>query len=599
MRPFPREAELIKVFVSSTREDLVEYRKAVIDVLLSMDVSVGAMEHFGSKADTAERVCAMKVEKCDVLVGIYAWRYGSRPVPKGPSYTEQEFDVAARAGKKCLCYVVDESTLWTPAFVATGDDAKRLKQFKARVRKGLVVSTFKTPDELAKRVAADFRNLEKEITPPVAISLRNIDWSSVPLAERQEFARLALSAPDTTSAKARDANSVRFVARTEYFGSLIYDRKNADYIPFDQESTTLFRTTATKSLDEVFDFMQGRVQREAFGKFVELCKSIELLDEDGRFSGKFLDGIAPPSGRFSAPIRVHLSCTNACNFRCDHCYASSGSPYAGELTTREIHGFIDELADMGCFTLSLGGGEPLVRADLPEIIRKANSRGVAVTIASNAAAATEQVVATLKDLKIASFKVSMEGASDAVYDAVRGEPGAFQAALRGIENLRTLGVPMVLHRVLMKTNAGDLPGLGALARRLGVARLVVDAVMPVGRAAAHRELTLGEEETMLLWEEAGALQQKGGLEVEMPHMAPFPSRRMLKNFGCECGNVICHVDPLGNVRATGMAQGMATAGNIREKGFREIWGVGGAFAAFRRPCDGSRCLVRQTLVTSP
>jgi MoaA/NifB/PqqE/SkfB family radical SAM enzyme len=586
---------LIKVFVSSTFKDLVEYRTGVREVLHRMKTDVDAMEYFGSRPDTPEGACAKEIVECDVLVGIYAWRYGWQPDPDGPSITEQEFDAAMQAGKKCLCYVVDQNWPWPPGFIDSGDASSRLERFKAKVGK-LVVSTFTTPDDLAKRVAADLGNLIRENKPPAAVSPVTLDWGTLPSEVRKEVMQILRRLPETDSV-AHDADRVRFVARPEYFGSLVFDRANADYIPFDQDATDIFRLSSKKSLNQVFEFLQNRIQRDAFRQFVELCQSIQLLDGGGKFSGEFIDAITPPRGRLSAPVRVHLSCTSACNFRCSHCCASSGNPYAGELTTPEVHRFIDELADMGCFHLSLGGGEPLVRSDLPEIIRKANDRGVAVRIATNAAAATEEVVTTLRGLKIDTFKVSMEGASDNVYDAVRGEPGAFQAALRGIANLRTLNVPIELHRVLMRTNVSDLQGLVALTGQLSASKLILEALMPVGRAAAHPELSLTEEETNRLWVEAAAIQQEVKWPIEIPHKAPFATRtKLINNLGCECGNLICHIDPLGNVAPTGMARNRIPAGNLRQKSFREIWNTGEAFAPFRSFCAASRCVVRDAAV---
>ena len=582
---------MIRVFVSSTFKDLVEHRKAVREVLHRMKTDVDAMEYFGARPDTPESACTAEIGACDVLVGIYAWRYGWQPDPDGPSITEQEFDAAVQAGKKCLCYVVDPDLPWQPGYIDSADAAIRLGRFKAKVGK-FVVSTFTTPDDLAKSVAADLGNLIRKIEPPAAVSHVALDWGAVPPKVRKEVMEILRSLPDADAAAALDADRVRFVGRPEWFGSLVFDRVNVDYIPFDQEATDIFRLLARKPLDKVYEFAGSGVHRDAFRQFVALCQSIELLDGEARFSGAFIDAMTPPRDRLSAPIRVHFSCTNACNFRCSHCCASSGNPYAGELTTPEVHRFIDELADMGCLHLSLGGGEPLVRSDLREIVGKANSRGVAVRIATNAAAATKEVVGTLRDLKIEAFKVSMEGTSDAIYDAVRGEPGAFQDALKGVENLRTLEVPIELHRVFMKPNASDLGALVALAHRLSASKLVLETLVPVGRAAAHPELSLTEEETSRLWAESSAVQQEAQCPIEIPHRAPFTTRKLFKNVGCECGNLICHVDPLGNVAPTGMARNRPPAGNIREKSFREIWNTGEAFASFRGFCATSRCMVR-------
>ncbi|MEO5361248.1 MAG: DUF4062 domain-containing protein [Nitrospirota bacterium] len=98
-----------KIMISSTFDDLKGHREAVIEALQRMELPHAAMEFFGSRPSEPVDVCYKEIEKCDYLIGIYAWRYGWRPDPSGPSITEMEFDYARKLGKKCLCYIVDEN----------------------------------------------------------------------------------------------------------------------------------------------------------------------------------------------------------------------------------------------------------------------------------------------------------------------------------------------------------------------------------------------------------------------------------------------------------------------------------------------------------
>lgn len=590
----PHGAAPVKVFVSSTYADLVAHRTAVREVLHRMKADVEAMEYFGSRPDTPEHACAQEVNACDVFIGIYAWRYGWQPESGGPSITEQEFDCARQAGKRCLCYVVDADWPWPPRFVDAGDARDRLEQFKARVGT-LVVSTFTTPDDLAKRVAADLSRVLRELTTPAPIEPRALTAVPPDLLAAVKAALARLAEPAATPPP--DIDRARYVVRQEHFGSLVFDRSHVDYIAFDRNATDIFRLVGKRSLTDVYAVFQDSVHRDDFQRFVALCQSIQLLDAEGRFTGVFLDTPSPPEGRLSAPLVVHLACTNACNLRCHHCHADAGRPHAGELTTQEVHRVIDQLAEMGCWRLSLGGGEPLVRADLPEIVRKANGRGVAVRVATNATAATPAVVESLRGLTFEVFKVSMEGTTDETCDAVRGVPGAFQAALAGIARLQTLAVPIELHRVFMRSNVGELEALVSLAERVGVNRLVLDTVMPVGRAARRPDLLLTDDETRRLWDDVDALRSRTSLTIELPHRAPFPVKRLLRQAGCECGQLTCHIDALGHVRPTGLAPMATSAGNVRERSLRAIWQASGTFAAFRAPCPDSRCLVRAAAST--
>lgn len=150
---YPQTAAM-KVFVSSTYADLREHREAVNKSLARMRVQFSAMEYFGSRADEAVPACTQEIDTCDIVVGIYAWRYGWRPTPESSSITEQEFDYARNNNKCCLCYIIEENYPWPPPLIDIDENAERLRAFKRKVSL-LVRSTFTTPDNLSTQVAAD------------------------------------------------------------------------------------------------------------------------------------------------------------------------------------------------------------------------------------------------------------------------------------------------------------------------------------------------------------------------------------------------------------------------------------------------------------
>lgn len=61
-----------------------------------------------------------------------------------------------------------------------------------------------------------------------------------------------------------------------------------------------------------------------------------------------------------------IDITYKCNFRCKHCFNSSGehSGIKQELSDEKILETADEIMDLGVESLCLCGGEPLLRKDL-------------------------------------------------------------------------------------------------------------------------------------------------------------------------------------------------------------------------------------------
>jgi len=387
------------------------------------------------------------------------------------------------------------------------------------------------------------------------------------------------------------AGLTRFIGRREYFGSILYDREKADYIPFDHDATEIFDLSEKKNPEQIFQALADRVRQKNFETFLQLCQSIDILDSKGRFNGTFIARDWSREGHLSAPLRVHFSCTKLCNFRCKHCFSSSGEAYSDELTTQEVKKLIDELANLGCFELSFGGGEPLLRPDLPSLITHANLRGVSIRISTNAAAATKEIVKSLKGLKIRSFKISMEGASEKVYDYVRGKSGSFRKTLRGIKNIKELGVPIYLQMVFMKPNASELPALIRLAEKIKAEKILLESVMPSGRAAQNPQLLLDVEEINRLWDAALKIQKNTHIRIEIPLYVPFRSGNNLlfEGFGCKCGTLVCHVDPRGTVAPTGFLKDILPSGSLREKSLKQIWDSGPSMAQFRHFEGNDQC----------
>ena len=69
------------------------------------------------------------------------------------------------------------------------------------------------------------------------------------------------------------------------------------------------------------------------------------------------------------PLSAHIDLTFRCNERCIHCYLDHED--YGEMTTAEIKGVLDQLAEAGTFFLTLSGGEILLRKDFFEILEYA------------------------------------------------------------------------------------------------------------------------------------------------------------------------------------------------------------------------------------
>src|SRR4029077_13225985 len=107
----------LRIFLSSTLEDLRDARKKILKLLSVIPADLVSMETFGSDESHPVSYCMERVRKCNVFIGVYAERYGTADPGLGKSITEAEYEEAFRGLEKgellaLLVYVLDPKTAW-------------------------------------------------------------------------------------------------------------------------------------------------------------------------------------------------------------------------------------------------------------------------------------------------------------------------------------------------------------------------------------------------------------------------------------------------------------------------------------------------------
>ncbi|MFB6271045.1 MAG: radical SAM protein, partial [Halobacterium sp.] len=187
--------------------------------------------------------------------------------------------------------------------------------------------------------------------------------------------------------------------------------------------------------------------------------------------------------------------TKQCNLYCSHCYAAADTETApGELSTAEGKAFLDDLAEFGIPVVLFSGGEPLVRDDLEELVAYASDAGIRPVLSTNGTLLTEERAASLRDAGLKYAGVSVDGLPER-NDAFRGEDGAFDAAVRGIEHSLDAGLKTGLRYTITEANAPDLPDVVDLLHDVGVDRFCFYHLDYGGRGADISDLDLSPADT--------------------------------------------------------------------------------------------------------
>jgi CheY-like chemotaxis protein len=144
----------MKIFLSSTYLDLIEYRAAAANAFERLGQQGVRMEVFGARPTDATSVCFDEMIESDAMVGIYAHRYGHIPTGHTTSITEQEFDFARSKEKPVFCFLIDQDYPWPPRFIDADQQRAALAAFKGRIQSQIVTETITTPHDLAFKLAS-------------------------------------------------------------------------------------------------------------------------------------------------------------------------------------------------------------------------------------------------------------------------------------------------------------------------------------------------------------------------------------------------------------------------------------------------------------
>lgn len=305
--------------------------------------------------------------------------------------------------------------------------------------------------------------------------------------------------------------------------------------------------------------------------------------------------------RASAPIIVSWNTTRLCNLACGHCYLDAVQrkrEAPNELRTEEALGVIDQLAGLSPGAmLVLTGGEPLMRRDLVDLVRAAAQQGLVPVIGTNGTLLTPERARVLKDAGAAGVGISLDSATPAFHDRLRGLNGAWQRAVEGIEAARAAGLTILMQMTLFEDNRRELATMADLAEVLGAMAFNLFFLVCTGRGVTQTDLSA------LTYEET--LREIDHLQIERPSLkirarcAPYMRRVQGLHAGeqgggyaewssaCLAGRQYFRITPKGEV--TPCPYISQPVGDLRTQPLREIWTQDRTLSRLRGELPGGKC----------
>jgi len=273
-----------------------------------------------------------------------------------------------------------------------------------------------------------------------------------------------------------------------------------------------------------------------------------------------------------APLTINWALNNSCNFSCRHCYSRADT--GDELDGATLKECLTRAARAGVMAVNFGGGEPLLRSDLPEIARHAADAGFRVSMNSNGYLIDAPMARALKEAGFARIGISIDSHLAEVHDRFRGMPGSHVRALAALKHLREAGIRTSISTVICAFNHTDIAELVAMARANGASQLNFHNFKCSGLGMANRdELDL----TPALWKDfyRDAMKWKtecSDLDISLddPIIASLGMRdesAMVK--GSVCGKLSLSIKSNGDITPCGFIP--TVIGNIVRDDLKEVW----------------------------
>lgn len=176
--------------------------------------------------------------------------------------------------------------------------------------------------------------------------------------------------------------------------------------------------------------------------------------------------------------------------------------------------------------LSLTGGEPTLRLDLPELIKHAKENKIKIIeIQTNALIlADEEYVRRLREAGLNKAFVGLHSHLPQIHDYLVGLRGAFRKCLAGIKNLIKEDIEVILNPVITTKSYKTLPGFVKFIKKEipEVQCLSLSVVQPRGRAWINKEIVPRYRIISPYIEKALALGKRFGIIINNPYCGlPF------------------------------------------------------------------------------
>lgn len=237
-----------------------------------------------------------------------------------------------------------------------------------------------------------------------------------------------------------------------------------------------------------------------------------------------------------SPIIWANKITFNCNLYCKFCPHWTYTP-KDELSTAQFLKFMQEARDLGVVVNAFEGGEPLLRDDLPILMKESKILGMMNTVITNGTLLEKRKEEIIP--YVDAIVISIDGEKE-THDKIRGKPGTYDKAIKAASEISS-ECKLVISSVINKLNLNELESIAKIGNELDSPVSFCPAVS----FSEVEDLTVTHEELVGAAKELLELKQKGFNILNSD--AYLKSLINDKNITCRVADFFLTTDPSGNL----------------------------------------------------
>lgn len=400
------------------------------------------------------------------------------------------------------------------------------------------------------------------------------------------------------------SKAVDFKVREEFGGGLLFRRREGSATRLSANEIELLKTISVlgnishPDVQNVLATLFPLSLNET-NTWLDSLKNEGFSNNDGSLNARFVFPEQPlPKECLTAPSRIYLELTRACNLRCKTCLNSSGNPLKNELSFNEWKNTLDEIDKMGTFEIRLTGGEPTVHPHFLEIVEHAKNLGLYISLATNGIY-SKDLRPKILSAGIDWFRVSLDGPEEE-NDLIRGK-GSFRQTIQTIKEIsENTNARLTISIVLGRYNFTSLRPFVETLSPYRIESISTLPLRPTGRATHFLSgQMLTRNEWSNLAHEVSKLRSEYGISIKLDYDVITPERDITKvdrlvrtKYSCAAGIEGACIAPNGDFYGCGYSpasdpnaekdkRSPFLAGNIREHSIIRLWRDSSRWKLFR------------------